>query len=87
MNDASLRPYFAHHLRVKKEVTIVMPNGEIRRPDRIVFMPDGEVVVIDYKTGQEHELYQEQIDNYCRLLREMGYSKVSGNSFIFQRND
>lgn len=78
VNDASLRPYFAHHLRVKKEVTIVMPNGEIRRPDRIVFMPDGEVVVIDYKTGQEHELYQEQIDNYCRLLREMGYSKVSG---------
>lgn len=75
MNDASLQPYFAPGVEVMNETTIMTCDGQLRRPDRIVFLDD-EVMVIDYKTGQENEDYQQQLDEYCNLLRQMGYSNV-----------
>lgn len=77
MSDNELRPYFAKGLKVLNEVTIATAEGSLRRPDRIVFLPE-EVMVIDYKTGREKEEYTKQIDIYCSLLKEMGYSNVSG---------
>lgn len=75
MNDASLQPYFAPGVEVMNETTIMNCDGELRRPDRIVFLDD-EVMVIDYKTGKENEAYQQQLDEYCELLRQMGYNNV-----------
>ena len=34
------------------------------------------MMVIDYKTGQEDDVYQQQLDEYCDLLRQMGYENV-----------
>lgn len=75
MKDASLQPYFAPGVEVMNETTIMNCDGQLRRPDRIVFLDD-EVMVIDYKTGQENEGYQQQLDEYCDLLRQMGYRNV-----------
>lgn len=75
MNDESLKPYFAPGVPVLNEATILTGNGQLRRPDRIVFMDD-EVMVIDYKTGREDESYQQQLDEYCHLLEQMGYKNV-----------
>ena len=75
MNDANLQPYFAPGVEVMNETTIMNCDGQLRRPDRIVFLDD-EVMVIDYKTGKENEAYQQQLDEYCGLLREMGYKNV-----------
>ena len=75
MNDASLQPYFAPGVEVMNETTIMNCDGQLRRPDRIVFLDD-EVMVIDYKTGKENEVYQQQLEEYCGLLREMGYKNV-----------
>ena len=75
MNDASLQPYFSPGVEVMNETTIMNCDGQLRRPDRIVFLDD-EVMVIDYKTGQENEEYQAQLDEYCDLLRMMGYNNV-----------
>ena len=75
MNDASLQPYFAPGVEVMNETTIMNCDGQLRRPDRIVFLDD-EVMVIDYKTGKEDETYQQQLDEYCELLRQMGYHNV-----------
>ncbi len=77
MNDDSLKPYFAPGVKVLNETSILCPNGQLRRPDRVVFMDD-EVMVIDYKTGQESEQYQEQLSEYCTLLEQMGYENVHG---------
>ena len=77
MSDAELRPCFAEGVRVSNEVTILDANGKEHRPDRVAFF-DKRVVVIDYKTGQPHEQYQKQIDEYCALLRNMGYENVEG---------
>ena len=76
--DSHLRPYF--HLdegdQVLNEVTILTKNGEERRPDRIVIKPD-HVMIIDYKTGQEHRLkYEAQLEEYQKCMQEMGYQNV-----------
>lgn len=82
MNDVSLQPYFAPGVEVMNETTIMNCDGQLRRPDRIVFLDD-EVMVIDYKTGKENEAYQQQLEEYCGLLREMGYKNVKSMLLYF----
>lgn len=77
LSDDDLRPCFAEGVRVLNEVTILGTDGKEHRPDRVVFLND-KVIVIDYKTGAPHESYQQQIDGYCALLRNMGYENVEG---------
>lgn len=77
LNDADLKPYFAPGIKTLNEITILDTDGNTYRPDRIVFADD-KVMVIDYKTGQPYPKYQEQIDRYCTLLRQMGYANVDG---------
>lgn len=63
---------------VRNESSIIVPNGEMYRPDRV--MISGErTVVVDYKFGMEQKAaYTRQIANYCELLRQMGYANVEG---------
>ncbi len=77
MEDAALRPCFAPGVKVLNEVNILDDAHREHRPDRVVFLED-KVVVIDYKTGSPHPQYQKQIDEYCALLRNMGYENVEG---------
>ena len=76
--DSRLRPYFYldEDDQVLNEVTILTKNGEERRPDRVVIKPD-HVMIIDYKTGQEHRLqYEAQLKEYQECMQEMGYQDV-----------
>ena len=77
LGDEELRPCFAPGVKALNETTILDADGTEHRPDRVVFLPD-RVMVIDYKTGQEHEGYEQQIETYCGLLRGMGYGNVTG---------
>jgi ATP-dependent exoDNAse (exonuclease V) beta subunit len=77
LNDKSLAPYFAPNIKVLNETSILFPNGNLLRPDRVVFLED-RVVVIDYKTGEATASHKEQIDRYCDAIREMGFEKVEG---------
>ena len=77
LNDNSLSPYFAPNVKVLNETSILFPNGNLARPDRVVFLED-KVVVIDYKTGEPHASHKEQIDQYCEAIRAMGYEEVEG---------
>lgn len=79
--NTALLPYFADGLSVLKEVNLLTADGERRRPDRVV-QKDGETVVIDFKTGEPtkdaKQKYQTQVDEYVRILREMGFPNVRG---------
>lgn len=77
LGNEKLKPYFAPDVKVLNEITILDTDGREHRPDRVVFLND-EVVVLDYKTGQAHDSYQKQIDEYCNLLTQMGYEHVRG---------
>ncbi len=72
----------APDVKVYNEYNIIDTDGKEYRPDRIVFL-DRKTVVIDYKTGTEREEYRTQVENYCRLLRDMGYPNVSGELLYF----
>lgn len=84
LHDDELRPYFSETAQAVNETTILTKHGELLRPDRVVFL-DNEVMVIDYKTGQENEKYQQQIDRYCHWIREMGYPNVKSKIIYLNR--
>lgn len=52
-------------------------NLRSRRPDRVMTR-GGEAVVVDFKFGKFHESHSTQVEEYCGLLGQMGYSTVSG---------
>lgn len=76
-NEAN-RKYFDPAYQVKCEASIVV-DGQVRRPDRIVFAPD-QTWVVDFKTGsftpESHRKYQAQVDEYAAALTAMGYPNV-----------
>lgn len=64
---------------VRNESSIIVPNGAMYRPDRVM-IGDGRTVVVDYKFGIEQKAsYARQIANYCKLLHQMGYENVEGH--------
>jgi len=78
VTDKSLSPYFIPGAKVLNETSILFPNGNLLRPDRVVFLED-KVAVIDYKTGEPNASHKEQIEQYCEAIRAMGYENVEGN--------
>lgn len=63
---------------VLNEIEILYRKGMSRRPDRVIIQ-DGIVTVIDYKFGEKEEKrYHKQVENYIKLIRQMGYSEVKG---------
>jgi ATP-dependent exoDNAse (exonuclease V) beta subunit len=47
------------------------------RPDRVI-IKNNQAIVIDYKTGEMKKTDHEQVQNYCSILRQMGYKPVKG---------
>ena len=63
--------------QLHRERNIILPNGETKRPDRVMIKGD-RAVVVDYKFGDEKAIYARQIAAYTKELREMGYASVEG---------
>ncbi|MGN0188927.1 MAG: UvrD-helicase domain-containing protein [Candidatus Cryptobacteroides sp.] len=62
---------------VRNEVTLIDSDGTVCRPDRVVTMPSGEIVVIDYKFGVPKPSYSAQVARYAGIFRRMGHARVS----------
>jgi ATP-dependent exoDNAse (exonuclease V) beta subunit len=62
---------------VLNEASILVPGGEIRRPDRVVIR-NNTVIVIDFKFGEPSGSHINQVVKYKNLLREMGHERVEG---------
>ena len=65
-----LKPAFAEDAVVKNEMDIHISDGRIIRPDRYAETKNG-VILIDYKTGREHETYYNQLREYMYALMQM----------------
>ena len=88
--NTKAQQWFAPHWQVMNECTILTTdehgNVKERRPDRVI--TDGtQTLVIDYKTGKQSEKHVEQVQNYMRLLRQMGYPQVKGYLWYIRRQD
>ncbi|MBN4062153.1 UvrD-helicase domain-containing protein [Bacteroidales bacterium AH-315-I05] len=71
----TIKPFFAEGLKVKTEAEILLENGDILRPDRLI-LSENSAVVIDYKTGAKQPAHIEQIKKYGNALLEMNYQNV-----------
>ena len=75
LHHSKVKPFFKEGTTVKNEAEIILPNGDLLRPDRVVFNGN-EVIVIDFKTGMRKPQHDQQILTYKNHLLEMGHSEV-----------
>jgi hypothetical protein len=60
----------------KMEAELITQNGELLRPDRVIFDSDS-TLLIDYKTGKENNsVYFKQLNKYEAALISMGYKNI-----------
>ncbi|MDE6528087.1 MAG: PD-(D/E)XK nuclease family protein, partial [Muribaculaceae bacterium] len=78
LSDPRVRPWFEGFRRAVNERPLTGP-GSLRRPDRVVWLPDGTIAVIDYKFGI-HNLpsYRDQVRDYVSLLEAAGHRGAEG---------
>lgn len=85
------REWFSSRWQVFNEQAIICPHPTrpiltTRRPDRVI--TDGErTIVIDFKFARHDADHVLQVENYCRLLREMGYPGVEGYLWYVYPNE
>lgn len=65
-----LKPAFSDDAIVKNEMDIHICDGRIIRPDRYAETQQG-IILIDYKTGKEHEKYYDQLRDYMSAIIQM----------------
>ncbi|MDD2633515.1 MAG: UvrD-helicase domain-containing protein [Bacteroidales bacterium] len=75
VSHSTLAQYFAPGAEVMTERDILLSDGHALRPDRVVKLPSG-TAVIDYKTGKENPMHQQQMETYAAALRDMGMTEV-----------
>ncbi len=77
--------YFSAGLLVKNETEILDADGKILRPDRVV-INDGELCVIDYKTGEKSKNHKMQISAYADVFKKVGYKSVR-SKLVYLNNE
>lgn len=63
--------------KVYRERSIIDGDGSEHRPDRVVFTPDG-VLIIDFKFGREEPAHSSQVQGYASLYSELGFRVKAG---------
>lgn len=76
LSREEMKPYFEMPAEFLSEREILMPDGKVIRPDRVVIRPDRTIAILDYKTGQPRDSHKDQIKQYARRYREMGYEHI-----------
>lgn len=80
-----LKEFYQENMIVFNEKELLLSNGTILIPDRVVLNKD-TVHIIDYKTGKKSSRYKEQIESYALAFSEMGY-KVDNKIIAYINED
>ena len=70
--DPEAQLWFEKGLEVYNETSFLMPDSQLKRPDRII-IKDGRATIIDFKFGAESSSHNRQIKQYVSILEKMGY--------------
>ncbi len=82
----NINQWFSEEWQVINERDIILKNGKVYRPDRVI-IKDNNAVIIDYKTGKEHRKeYHTQVKVYIKALKEIGYYRVEGYLWYLDNN-
>jgi ATP-dependent exoDNAse (exonuclease V) beta subunit len=87
---AGVENWFSGKYRLFNECLILLKDsvtGKVIscRPDRVMLSND-EVVIVDYKFGKSYESHFRQVKDYMHVLREMGYTSISGYLWYVTEN-
>lgn len=78
LKDIQVLSWFAGNWKVLTEVEIILPDGQVKRPDRVL-VEDNKAVIIDFKFGKHTSKADEvQVQEYAGVMKEMGYDQVEG---------
>ena len=69
--------WFSDQWRVYNERDLINAEGHIIRPDRLL-IKDKSAVVIDFKTGEPHPQYHNQVIEYVDTVKQLGFETTSG---------
>jgi ATP-dependent exoDNAse (exonuclease V) beta subunit len=86
MDHPLLAPYFDTGLRVLNEWEILTKDGQVLRPDRLVFRKD-RATVLDYKTGGRNPEHRTQVLAYKKAVEESGFSVESAILVYIEENE
>jgi ATP-dependent helicase/nuclease subunit A len=75
VSHPEIKNWFTSDWKVKTEAELLTPEGEILRPDRIMF-GDSATVIIDYKTGAPKPEHKTRLLEYAAALRRAGYTNI-----------
>ena len=84
LNDANYSVYFTENLKIINEREMLATENEqskTYRPDRLIETKDG-FIIIDFKTGEEKEKDQKQVETYKNKLEQFG-KKVIKTDVIY----
>ena len=82
VNHPKLTYYFSDEVIIFNEREIVDVDNLIIIPDRLVFTDESQVVIIDYKTGNQSKEHHQQLLKYERVLKSMNF-KVNKKLLIY----
>jgi ATP-dependent helicase/nuclease subunit A len=79
MDNPLISSWFSPDAEILNEAEIILPDGIIKRPDRVVIFHD-HINIVDYKFGndQQEEDYRRQVDEYKSVCSRMGYTDIKG---------
>lgn len=66
---------FSERATCYTERDLLLPDGTTKRPDRISILPNGAIILLDYKTGKPLPEHEQQLKEYANLLAEAGFAK------------
>jgi ATP-dependent helicase/nuclease subunit A len=76
LSKKEIAEFFSSEYKVMSEREIILPSGEMLRPDRVL-IKDNAAIVIDFKTGKENKSHEKQLIRYADVLLQMGYEPVT----------
>ncbi len=87
VNHPELKEYYDSKYAIYNERDIITNTSRILRPDRLVLDEDrNTIVIIDYKTGEQRQSHQNQLNDYKSNIEAMGYL-VSNKILIYINDD
>jgi ATP-dependent exoDNAse (exonuclease V) beta subunit len=83
MNHPVIGNWFGKEWKVQTEAPVIVPGGRSGRLDRVIFkevqqkgQSRKKAVIVDYKTGAKKAEDRKQVEEYARVLSQMGYVDV-----------
>ncbi len=76
--NSEVNDWFSNTWKIKTERSILLNNGDVKRPDRVI-ENENEIVIIDYKfTKEQKAQHLKQVCEYIDALSELTTKQVKG---------